>query len=355
LSKAARFLGAIACAALFASSCTSKLFAPTVISKPLDLYAATPSQSDAKALLGGGDWWTAAPTFDLLPLNLSTASSTVKFSIVRRYQNIGTSETWRLRYTQLDKASSATKVMNDIKSSNGPGGGGTTGVGDQALTYGLQQRSGAAPYEVISLIRVGSILVEATWDRKDGFATNKQLTTVGRKLVSKLKDAIAGKVHGTPPPADDLAHLPPRGPDITLLGAVKLPIEALALMLNATAPADAVAPFRDRSVSDFVYGDYALDIDTHMEVQAGLFTFGSAMDASDLFTAIAGGAQPDANGILRAYDDTTGPGQYEYFLAAGTHIGLLICRSTLENEAASRSCEKPLEAVGAAWSASLGR
>ncbi|GEM_PF-2025279 len=348
----ARFLAAIACAAVFASSCTTKLFVTPSISTPLDLYAATPTQSEAKTLLGGGDWWTAAPTFDVLPLNLANASTTVRFAIVRNYENIGTSETWRLRYSQLDKASSATKAMSNIQTTDGTGSG--PAVGDQALYYGLQRSSGAAPFEIISFIRVGSVIVSSVWARKDAFATSGQLKAMGTKLVKKLKDAIAGKVHGTPPPADDLAHLPPRGPDLTLLGAVKLPVEALALMLNATAPADTVAPFRDRQVSDFVYGDYALDIDTHMEVQAGLFTFGSATDASDLFTAIAGGAQPDANGILRAYDDTTGPGQYEYFLASGTHIGLLICRSTLENEAASRSCEKPLEAVGAAWSASLG-
>lgn len=354
MSKTARLLAAIASGAVLASSCTS-LFSPTTVSKPLDLYAATPSEADAKALMGSADWWTAAPTFDLLPLNMSTASSTVRFSIVRRYENIGTTESWRLRYTQLDKASSASKIMNDVQASNGAGSAGTTGVGDQALVYGLQQPSGAAPYEVVQLIRVGSILIESTWDRKDGFPTSKQLETLGRKLVSKLRDVIAGKVHGTPPTADDLARLPPRGPDITLLGAVKLPVDALALMLNSPSPADTVTPFRDRSVSDFVYGDYALDKDTHMEVQAGLFTFGTASDANDLFTAIAGGAQPDANGILRNYDDTTGPGQYEYFFVAGNYIGMLICRSTIDQEAASRSCEKPLESVGAVWSASLGR
>lgn len=342
----------IASVALLASSCTSKLFSPTTISKPLDLYAATPSQGDASSLLGGGQWWTAAPTFDMVPLNLATASSTVKFSIVRRYQNIGTSETWRLRYSQLDKAASATKVMTDIQSSNGAGSGGS-GVGDQSLNYGLQQSSGAAPYEVISLIRVGSILVESTWNRKDGFPTSKQLSAMGRKLVSKIRDAIAGKVHGTAPPTQDLAHLPPVGPDITLLGSVKLPVEALPLMLNSAAPVDTVTPFKDRQVTDFVYGDYALDKDTHMEVQAGLFSFSTATDATDLFTAIAGGTQPDANGILRTYDDTSGPGQYEYFFASGTYIGMLICRSTSDLEAASRSCEKPLESVGAAWSASL--
>jgi hypothetical protein len=346
-------LAVIASGLVLATSCTSKLFTPTTISKPIDLYAATPSQGDASSLLGGGQWWTAAPTFDLVPLNLATASSTVKFSIVRRYVNIGTSETWRLRYSQLDKAASATKVMTDIQNTNGTGAGGS-GVGDQSLNYGLQQSSGAAPYEVISLIRVGSILVEATWNRKDGFPTAKQLTAVGRKLVSKIRDAVAGKTHGTPPPAQDLAHLPPRGPDLTMLGAVKLPIEALPLMLNSSAPVDTVAPFKDRQVTDFVYGDYALDKDTHMEVQVGLFSFSSASDAGAIFTAIAGGAQPDANGILRAYDDTSGPGQYEYFFTSATYIGMMICRSTSDLEAASRSCEKPLESVGAAWSASLG-
>ena len=146
--------------------------------------------------------------------------------------------------------------------------------------------------------------------------------------------------------------LPPPNAFITLLGAVKLPIEAMPLMINFTAPTELVQLFKSQSVGDFVFGDYALDSDTHMEVQAAVFTLPSASAAEQIFDAFKGGGTVDANGVLKFYNDVTGPGQYDYYIVAGRHLALLICRSVAEstaNEAASRACETPLETVSTAW------
>src|SRR4029077_20714691 len=225
-------------------------------------------------------------------------------------------------------------------------------VGDKVLYYQEKLTSGGAPYESLTLVRVGSLVIESTWLKNDGFPSSGQLGKIATKLVAGARDAIAGKVHGAPVSADDLATLPPPNAYITLLGAARLPIEAVPLMLNFSAPTELVTLFMTEQVSDFVFGDYVLDQDTHMEVQAAVFALTSATAAKELFDAFKGSSTVDANGVLKLYNDVTGPGQYDYFILSGRHVGLLICRSTAElsaNEAASRACETPLETVATAW------
>ena len=328
--------------------------------KILDVYAASPSPADAKSLLGGGDWWTGAPTFESRPLNAASMDPTVQFLVIVRYANIGTAETWKLEYSEFDNTSSASTVMSNIQSGAGAGVSGPR-AGDQALYYGQQlmqtggTAQGGAPFETQIFIRSGQFVISSTWDRKDGFPHVSQLGTIANKLVSRLKDTLSGKVKSAPITADDVATLPPPNGSITLLGAVKLPVQALALMVNATAPIELTKLFTDVQVTDFLYGDYALDEDTHMEVQAALFTFTTTSDASGIFDTVRGSDTPDANGLIKDYNDVTGPGQYEFYFQSGTHLGVMICRSTSEdaNEAASRACEKPVEAVSAAWASTL--
>lgn len=348
-------LGAVSCRNILPGSSTA-----TSSAKIIDVYAASPSTSDAGSLLGGGEWWTNGPTFAQRPLNAASMSGQIHYQVIRRYGNVGTAETWKVVYTEFDSSSAATTVINDIQNNAGAGVSGPN-VGDKALYYGQQltQTSGSqggAPFETLSIFRVGQFVIESTWDRKDGFPSISQLGKIGTQLVSRLKDALSGRVHGTIIPADDIATLPPPNAAMTLLGAVRLPIQAVPLMLNSPAPTAVVQMFTSLSVTDFVYGDYALDEDTHMEVQTATFKFSSASDAKTIYDAFKGTDTEDANGLVKTYNDSNGPGQYDVTFLSGTFVGLMICRSTAEesNEAASRSCETPIEVVSAAWAGTLG-
>jgi hypothetical protein len=326
----------------------------------IDVYAASPTSADAHTLLGGGNWWTDAPTFAQRPLNAATMSSQVQYQMIRRYGNIGTAEMWKVVYTEFASSSAASAVMTNIQNNAGPGVSGPK-VGDAALYYGQQltqtsgTSQGGAPYETLTIVRSGPFLIESTWDRKDSFPSVSQLGSIARALESRLKDAMSGKIRGEIISADDLGLLPPPNGVMTLLGAVRLPIEAVPLMLNAPAPTAVQSMFTDLSVNDFVFGDYALDEDTHMEVQAATFKFSNPADASSVFDTFRGGDTPDANGLVKSYNDSTGPGQYDVAFLQGSYMGLMICRSTAEasNEAASRACETPIEVVSAAWAGTL--
>jgi hypothetical protein len=346
---------AAACRSPFPSSSSSGSSARIV-----DIYAASPTSSDAHSLLGGGDWWTSGPTFAQRPLNVASMSSSIHYQVIRRYGNVGTAETWRLTYTEFASTSAATTVITNIQTNAGSGVSGPN-VGDKALYYGQQlsqtggTAQGGAPFETLTIIRVGLFVVESTWDRKDGFPSVSQLGKIASNLVSRLRDAVSGRTHGTIISTNDLATLPPPNAAMTLLGAVRLPVEAVPLMINAAAPTAVQSLFTGLSVNDFVYGDYALDEDTHMEVQAAAFKFSSSADASRVFDTFRSGDTPDANGLVKSYNDSTGPGQYDVVFVSGSYMGLMICRSTSEesNEAASRACETPIEVVSAAWAATL--
>jgi len=352
LTRTLRGIAIIAAAGLLAGACT-RPFTQAPPAKIMDVYAASPSAADARSLLGG-EWWTSAPTFAVRPLDDANFATQVKYTVIRRYANVGTAESWRIRYIQLDKSSSATTLMSNIESSLGSGTSGKN-VGDKVLYYQEKLASsaqGGAPYETLTLIRVGSVVIESMWLRKDGFPSSDQLGKIASKLTDAIKNVVAGKVHGTAATADDLAMLPPPNTYITLLGAVRLPIEAVPLMLNFSAPTELADLLRQEQLNDFVFGDYVLDTDTHMEVQAVVFTLASPTAAQELFDTFKGSAALDANGVLKFYNDVTGPGQYDYYILSGRHLGLLICRSTAEltaNEAASRACETPLETVATAW------
>ena len=326
----------------------------------IDVYASSPTSADAGSLLGGGSWWTSAPTFAQRPLNAASMSSAIQYQMIRRYGNVGTAETWRVTYTEFSSASNATTVINNIQTNAGAGVSGPK-VGDMSLYYGQQltqtggTAQGGAPFETLTIIRLGAFLVESTWDRKDGFPSVEQLGKIGTRIISRLKDAVSGKLRGKIISTDDIATLPPPNAAMTLLGAVRLPVEAVPLMINAAAPTEVQSMFTDLSVKDFVYGDYALDEDTHMEVQTATFKFSSAHDANTVFDTFRAGDTPDANGLIKSYNDATGPGQYDIEFVSGSYVGLMICRSTSEesNEAASRACETPIEVVSAAWAATL--
>ncbi len=361
LTRTVRLLAALAAIALAAGACRSPFPSSTSggAAKIIDVFAASPSPAEATSMLGGGEWWTSAPTFAQRPLDAASMSSSIQYQVIRRYANIGTAETWKVVYSQFQSTSAATTVMSNISNNAGSGVSGPN-VGDQTLYYGQQlSQAGSvqngAPFETFMVIRSGAFVIESTWDRKDNFPNVSTLSKIGSKLVSRLKDVLAGKLHGTPITSADVSSLPPPNDSMTLLGAVRLPVQAVPLMINATAPTVVEKMFADLGVNDFVFGDYALNTDTHMEVQTATFNFSSASDASNVFDTFRGTVTPDANGLAKSYNDSTGPGQYDVEFMSGNFMGLMICRSTAEdsNEAASRACETPIETVSAAWVATL--
>jgi hypothetical protein len=150
---------------------------------------------------------------------------------------------------------------------------------------------------------------------------------------------------------DSLA-LPPAGLDITLLGTTRIPVEAALVMIGASTIDALGQSLRDLGVSDVLFGDYALDSDTHMEVRASVFTFLNAKSATDWRNLLRGAAPLDEASIASFYD--AAQGHYTYLFASGNRGALLICRSTADSEAAARACEDPLSRVSAAWKLSLG-
>jgi hypothetical protein len=139
---------------------------------------------------------------------------------------------------------------------------------------------------------------------------------------------------------------------LTLLGSVRLPVETVVVMLGFASPETLAGLLRSDNVNSIVFGDYALDNDTHMEVRAGVLDFSSTQNASDWIGTLRGTAAVDPSGIATFYDDASG--QYFSVFTAGARGAIMVCRSTSSVEAASRSCEAPLSRVAPAWQLNLG-
>jgi hypothetical protein len=317
--------------------------------RPMDFYGANPSLADVRSLLGDSNWWPGPPSFGVRPLDSSSMSFREKFHVITRFAHIGTAETLGIEYTLWDSTSSATTEMTNAQAAFGTSVTGPK-VGDQVLYYG-SQTSGAAPYGTVTFVRVGPIVTTVTLSLKDGFPTAAKLGKIASKVTSRLKDVLSGKGHASPLPINDEALLPPRGPDMTLLGSLTLPIEAVVVMLGFASPEVLANVLHSTGVDNIVFGDYVLDNDTHMEVRAGVFNFISAQEATTWIDELRAGYNLDQNGIATFYD--AGTGQYFSLFASGNRAAILVCRSTSSVEAASRSCESPLAHVGPAWALSL--
>jgi hypothetical protein len=318
--------------------------------KPIDLYTAEPSLSDVQALLGDSNWWPGPPSFGVRPLDSASMPFQERFHVIERFVHIGTSETLDVEFTLWNSTSTATTRMSNIQSAFGTSASGPK-VGDQVLYFGSQS-STAAPFETATFVRVGQVVTTISLNRKDAFPSVSQLGKIATKVVSRLKDILAGRVHASPLPSSDSTLLPPAGPDLTLLGSTRLPIEAVVVMLGFASPETLAGILHGDGVDSIVFGDYALDNDTHMEVRAGLLDFSTTQNANDWIGALRGTAAIDSNGVSTFYDD--GSGQYFSLFTAGTRGAILVCRSTSNVEAASRSCESPLSRVAPVWQLSLG-
>jgi hypothetical protein len=344
-----RSLAIVAMVALLSSACTRGT-PGTTNAQPLDLYAAAPTLADVRSLLGNSNWWPGPPSFGVRPLDSAYMPFQEKFTVVQRFVHIGTAETFDVELALWATTSAATTQMTSIQSAFGTSVTGPK-AGDQVLYYG-SQITGGAPYATSTILRVGQIVVAISWALKDAFPSVAQLGKIAVRVASRVKDLVAGKVHGPSLASTDSALLPPASLDMTLLGSAKIPIEAAVVMIDSPSLQDLAQTFHNNGVDAIVFGDYALNNDTHMEVRAGAFTFSTAQDATAWLDLLRGTYPLDSGGIAAFYDPSHG--EYYFLFAAGTQGGLLICRSTSSAEAASRSCEAPLSRVAPAWKLSLG-
>ena len=334
--------------AVVAGACTKSSGSATN-AQPIDLYAAEPSLADVRSMLGDSNWWPGPPSFGVRPLDAASMPLQQRFTIIQRFVHIGTAETFDVEFALWATTSAATTQMTNIQTAFGTSASGPK-VGDQALYYG-SQLSGGAPYATETIVRIGQIVVALSWARKDGFPKVAQMGKNATKVVARVKDLIAGKVHGSALPTTDSALLPAAGLDLTTLGSARIPVEAALVMLDLPALEAMAQILHGGGVSDIVFADYALDTDTHMEVRAAVFKFQAARDATAWLDLLRGAYPLDQDGVASFYDGSHG--DYQFLLASGTQVGLLICRSTSSVEAASRSCEAPVSRVASAWKLNL--
>jgi len=312
-----------------------------------------PSQSDVRSLLGDSAWWAGPPSFEVDPLDSATTPATQKFAVSRLYLHLGTDEHLLARYTVMDKTSSATTLMTNLGARFGTSLSSSPKVGDQVLYY-AEYGTGGAPYVTRTYVRVGQVVLGLVWTKKDANIRIDQLGKNAKKFADPLRNL--GKVKVTPAPVDQNL-LPPPGRDITLLGSADLPLESFTVMINASLPGPLLAELRAEGATTFTYGDYALNNDTHMEVQTALLRFGTSTSAEQFASALAPGT-PDSDGIAAAYLKTGGgapaAGEYHYVFSIGVYSALLICKSSIEGEAASKECEDPTHNTALAWKLGLG-
>ena len=335
--------------AVVASACTVRPSSAASNVHPADLYGANPTLSDIRSLLGDDTWWPGPPSFGVRPLDSATMPFNERFHVITRFSHLGTAETLEIEYTLWDSTSSASAQMTNIQSALGTPVTGAK-VGDQALYYG-SPNSSAAPFGTATFVRQGQVVTSISLNLKDAFPSISLLGKIATKVNSRLKDVLSGKLHVSSLPATDTLLLPPKGPDLTLLGSLVLPIEAVVVMLGFESPEALAQILHGNGADSIVFGDYVLNDDTHMEVRAGVFTFTTNQDAATWIDLLRGSTQFDSNGIATFYND--GSGQYFSLFSSGAKAAILVCRATSAAEAASRACEQPLSRIGPAWMLSL--
>src|SRR5450759_2348642 len=101
-------------------------------------------------------------------------------------------------------------------------------------------------------------------------------------------------------------------------------------MLGFESPEALAQILHTNGVDSIVFGDYALDNDTHMEVRAALFNFTTTQDSVTWVDELRGSNAFDANGIATFYEDVTG--QYFSLFTSGSKAAILVCGSTSDVE-----------------------
>ena len=296
-------------------------------------------------------WWQGPPTFGVRPLNSATRLDQDKFDVTVRFAHAGTREEMRLEYQVWISTAIATAVMDSTKTALGNSLSGAK-AGDQVLYYNRNLAGGPAPYANEALVRVGQTVVTIVWTHIDGFASTGSVGKIAVKAAGRLKDSLAGKVQASPAPSPDAMLLAPPGPDLTLLGTARLPVEVVPQILVFSAPADMTKFFHQVGVSDVVYGDYAVNVDTRMEVLTSGFTFASPTGSKEWIDTFYGGSTGLTQGVYLNFESDTG--QYVAAFGLGNKGVLMVCKSSASGEEAGRSCESAMVRVIPGWRLALG-
>jgi hypothetical protein len=300
------------------------------------VYAGRVSLGDVTSVLGDAQGWAPGPpTFDVRPLKSGTRSDANRFAVTIPFSHVGTREGLRIQSQVWSSTTIATAVMDLNKALSGNSLTGPR-AGDQVLYYNQNLQAGAAPYASEAFVRVGQTVINIAWTRVSSFAKTSDLGKVAVKAAARLKDGLSGKVHPAPTPASDPMLLAPLGPDLTLLGSDRLPVEVVPQILVVPNPDSVVKLFGQLGVSDFVYGDYALDVDTRMEVLTSGFTFLDPNGAKKWLNAYYGSSNL-TSGLYFQYEKDTG--QYVAAFGVGNRGILMVCKSSAAGEEAARSCE----------------
>lgn len=343
-----RSLAALAVGVLLLAGCTRTSGANSG-GTPDQVYAAGPSAQDVRSTLGSDTWWPSTPSFQIRPLGLPSMPDQVRFDITQRFIHVGSSEQLIADYQVWNTTSNAnlffTFNQNNSTTVTGPK------VGDASFYTNTRTPTDTSLYDTTAMVRVGAVIMSIAVSAAQGYLSTTDMGNLAKRLVSKLKSSLAGKVKPSPLPSSDGQLLLPLGTDVTLAAAVRLPIEAAAELLGASSPQDVTDSFSSRGVSDFLYGDYALNADLNMEVRAVVFTFSNGADAAGWIDLAIGKSNLDANGIASGYAASIG--EYYAFILAGSHVGMLFCNSLSPYEAASRACESPMGRLIDSWQTRL--
>lgn len=314
------------------------------------VYAGHLALSDVSSLLGDAtNWAQGPPTFDVRPLNSATREDADRFSVTLRFAHVGTREQLRLHYQVWSSTTIATAIMDLNKTVLGTSLTGPR-AGDQVLYYNQNLQAGAAPYVSEAFVRVGQTVVTVAWSRVESFASTKDVGKVAVKTATRLKDSLGGKAHPTPRPSPDPLLVAPLGPDLTLLGTDRLPVDVVAQILFVANPGDLTTLFGQLGASDFLFGDYALNSDTRMEVVTSGFTFSDPNGAKKWIESYYG-ASNLTSGVYFNFENDTG--QYVAAFGSGNRGVLMVCKSSAPGEEAGRSCESPMSRVITGWRLAL--
>lgn len=347
--RAAILLGVVTVAA----SCAGLGSGSASNATPAQLWSIFPSQADVRSTMGDSNWFEGPPSFEVDPLDAGMRQAAEKFSVSQSYEHLGSGEEIVARYTLFDKTSSATTRMTDYQTLYGQSISTSPKVGDQVLYYD-SFGSGGAPYTIRTFVRVGQVVLTLIWSKRD---TNIKVSDLGRRaqlFANQLRNLGKSRVQ-----ADkvDPNFLPPAGLDITELGSAVLPLDSFVVMYGAALPGTTLGSLQGAGATSFAYGDYALNLDTHMEVQTAVLRFPTSSTASD-FATVFSPSPADQNGIGSGYIPTGGTpaaGVYHYVFSAGPFGVMMICKPSIDGEAASRECEDPMEKTAIAWKDALGK
>jgi hypothetical protein len=313
------------------------------------VYAGRVGLSDLSSAMDVGGWVEGPPTFGVRPLNSASIPDVEKFNLTLQFSRVGTMEGIRVEYHVWNATTFATNLMAAEQTSLGTSLSGPK-AGDQVLYYNQNLGSGPAPYSSEALVRVGQTMMAIGWNRVSSFIDTKILGKFAQAAAKHLKDSLAGKTRPSPVPQPDPLLLAPQGPDLTMLGTTVLPVGVVGQLLVSPAPDVLTGFLQSAGAKDVLFGDYALNQDTRMEVVTIGMTFTNPTDVPRWITGFFNSSGIQQGTYLDYEQDT---GQYVAAFGQGNRAIMVVCKSSQAGEQAGRSCEGPLLRVVNGWRLAL--